>query len=140
MIMSITSKFEAEILPRISFIARADPVRVLSIAYKAIKLAAITIVFIDPTKIMKLFLVCLTISELMNAECPDPTPGRKENIGEINMAGIIERKMSLLSIFNSFIFIILCLGRVILLFEERTKEDRPNNPPKSGSKGSLFGS
>ena len=89
------------------FIATAEPVRVLFIINRVTKLNVITIVFIAPRSIIKLFFDCSTSSEPITAACPDPIPGRNEQSGAEMDAPKMDLKKSFfvgITSFNLHIF------------------------------------
>lgn len=104
------------------------------------KLSAITIVLIEPTKNKKERLLCLNISEPIVAAWPEPIPGRNEQSGAEIADAIADFRNS---DFDSFIFLI---GLIICfasfeeeVFKEMTRAEEPNNPVKRGRRGSFTG-
>ena len=72
------------------------------------------------------------IFEPMIAAWLVPSPGKKEQIGEIRIVAIVGLTNSF---FVIFIFSIFCSGTFVFVFIEWIIVDDPNRPVKSGRRG-----
>jgi len=116
-------------------IAAAVPVLVLWIEYNVRKLRAMTIVFMLPTRNKKDFGFVSVISEARKAACPEPMPGRNEEMGAVIAAARL--------VFNVWdngrnIELVgerICLGIFVLFFIDISKADEPNSPDSKGRRG-----
>lgn len=102
------------------------------------KLKAITIVFIEPSRKRKDLFDCSDISEPNTAACPEPMPGRKEARGDTKA-----ETREILRIFfgreNFLNGIIICFGIFVLFLIEMMIAEAPNKPERRGSMGSCTG-
>lgn len=79
------------------------------------------------------------ISEPINAACPEPIPGRKEQRGADIAAAIDDFRKSFFGRNAVFMDSIFCLGSVVLFFSEIISVEIPKRPVSNGNKGSLIG-
>ena len=114
-------------------IANAAPVRDFWIRKSVTNEIDMTIVLIEPSRVRNCSRFSLpVISEPMIAAWDEPSPGKKEQIGEIN---IVDRVGFISSFFESENFSIFCLGIVVFVLMELIIVDAPNSPVKSGRSG-----
>ena len=91
---------------------------------------AITIVFIAPSKVKKLFLFVETMLEPITAACAEPREGKNEQSGAESIdARIIFREKFFLVVW------VVCFGIFCFFIMLVTREEPPNNPVKSGKSG-----
>ena len=94
---------------------------------------AVTRVLIEPSRIKNCSRFSfLNIDELIIAAWLEPSPGRKEQMGEIRIVANVGLNNSFLSMWN---FSRDCSGGVVFDFIEYIIVDVPNNPVKSGRSG-----
>lgn len=92
-----------------------------------------TRVLIEPMRIRNCSRFCLpVISEPMIAAWDEPSPGKKEQIGETRIVARVGLIKSFLSI---FIFSISCFGIMVLDFMEWIIVEVPKSPVRRGSRG-----
>jgi len=123
-------------MPMISFIATAAPVLVLEIKYREIKEKPMTKVFVAPMRTKNTFLSARAIVLPITAAWPEPTPGRKLQIGEA-----IKEPKNAPAIGLGFIvegFVISCFGILILFLILKTNIEPPKSPVKRGRSGWLI--
>jgi len=116
--------------------ANAAPVRDFWIRNSVTNEIDMTIVLIEPRRIRNCSRVSLpVISEPMIAACDEPSPGKKEQIGET----MIVARVGLMSSFLlRFSFPVVCFGMIVLDLIEWIIVEVPNNPVRSGRRGCLM--
>ena len=115
--------------PIISFTATAAPVRVFEIKYREINEKPMTKVFVAPRRTRNPFLSVFEMQLPIIAACPEPSPGRKLQIGEA-----IREPIKGLKIFI-FGFDIFCFAIWILFFMLKINIELPNKPVNNGRRG-----
>jgi len=117
----------------ISEIAWAEPVLVLFVKYSVTNDIAITNVFIDPNNIKNWWVdIFFTILVVRVAAWLDPSPGKKEQIGDIIIVAIVGFSNSFLGITN---FVVFCFGIFVFVIIELMSVDDPNSPVSRGMNG-----
>ena len=92
-----------------------------------------TIVLIEPKRIRNCSLVVLfRIADAIIAAWEEPSPGNREQIGEIRIVAIVG---FIISFFEMFSFLIFCLGRIVFDFIEWIRVDVAKSPVRSGRSG-----
>ena len=91
---------------------------------------------IEPSRIKNCFLDNSEIEEAMIAACEEPSPGKKEQRGEI----IAVKKAGLRICFLSIlILLIFCSGIFVFCLIEQINADEPKSPVKRGRSGWFIG-
>ena len=142
--MEIARIEEARIVARISgrfwrvrfviwLIAKAAPVRDFWKRISVRKEVAMTRVLIEPKRIKNCsFVVLPEISEATIVAWEDPSPGRREQIGEMRIVEMVGLISSFLLRFN---FSIFCFGMIVFCFMEWIRLDVAKSPVRRGRRG-----
>lgn len=104
------------------------------------KLRAMIIVLIEPTKKRKAFVSCSVSSDAKTAAWPAPRPGRNEAKGAVREAAKDDFRICLIESLIFFIGVRICFGRIVLDFRETNKVERPKRPVRRGRRGCSMGS
>ena len=99
------------------------------------KLRDIIIVFVAPTRKRKERELWLTISDAMNADWPEPIPGRNDENGAVKDIARDDLRRSNFEIFIFFRGRISCLGMDVLFLIDRIRDEVPKRPVSRGNKG-----
>ncbi len=92
-----------------------------------------TRVLIEPRRIRNCsFVVFLEISEVMIAAWEEPSPGRREQIGEMRIVEMVGLISSFLLRFN---FSIFCFGMIVFCFMEWIRLEVAKSPVRRGRRG-----
>jgi len=117
-------------------IANAAPVRDFWIRKSVTNEIDMTIVLIEPSRVRNCSRFSLpVISEPMIAAWDEPSPGKKEQIGETRIVAMVGLMSSFLLMFS---FSILCFGMMVLDLIEWIIVDVPKRPVRSGRRGFLI--